>query len=178
MCRSFFVFGRRRKDLPQRSQRSHREKGGGLGWRWRRGWWGIAAGARSQYTVTVTLNYDFSLDNACSATVTTACMKQFNIYDITGGETPLHLTDQRLQRTNAMNQQLLGQQQSLASLLTPQYQAMANNPRYRAADKAAITGQSQGALASAFDSLQRSDRRITGFARFQPCQSLLAGHFV
>ena len=66
------------------------------------------------------------------------------------------LTDQQLNQTNAMNQQLLGQQQSLGNLLTPQYQSMLNNPGYSAADKAAITGQSQGALASAFDSLQQS----------------------
>ncbi|HUL32794.1 MAG TPA: hypothetical protein VL128_02830 [Candidatus Eisenbacteria bacterium] len=66
------------------------------------------------------------------------------------------LTDQQLGQTNAVNQSLLGQQQSLGNLLTPQYQAMLNNPGYSAADKAAITGQSQGALASAFDSLQQA----------------------
>jgi hypothetical protein len=63
------------------------------------------------------------------------------------------LTDQQLQQTNALNQQLLGQQQSVGNLLTPQYQSILNNPGYSPADKAAITGQSQGALASAFDSL-------------------------
>jgi hypothetical protein len=66
------------------------------------------------------------------------------------------LTDQQLQQTNALNQQLLGQQQSVGNLLTPQYQTILNNPGFSAADKAAITGQSQGALASAFDSLQQS----------------------
>jgi hypothetical protein len=66
------------------------------------------------------------------------------------------LTDQQLQQTNALNQQLLGQQQSVGNLLTPQFQSILNNPGYSAADKAAITGQSQGALASAFDSLQQS----------------------
>jgi hypothetical protein len=44
-----------------------------------------------QHTVTVTLNYDFSVDNACSSSVTTSCIKQFNIYDITGGGTPVKL---------------------------------------------------------------------------------------
>jgi hypothetical protein len=58
-----------------------------------------------------------------------------------------------LQQTNALNQQLLGQQQSVGNLLTPQFQSILNNPGFSAADKAAITGQSQGALASAFDSL-------------------------
>jgi hypothetical protein len=53
------------------------------------GWAAGAAGAGSQHTVSVTLNYDFSVDNACSATVTTGCVKQFNIYDITGGGTPV-----------------------------------------------------------------------------------------
>jgi len=49
---------------------------------------GVEAGP-AQHTVTVTLNYDFSADSACSASVTTGCVKQFNIYDITGGGTPL-----------------------------------------------------------------------------------------
>ena len=47
----------------------------------------MAAGAGLQHTVSVTLNYDFSVDNACSASVTTGCLKQFKIYDITGGGT-------------------------------------------------------------------------------------------
>jgi len=66
------------------------------------------------------------------------------------------LTDQQLNQTNALNQQLLGRQQSLANLITPQFQNIASNPGFSAGDKAAITGQSQGALASAFDSLQQA----------------------
>ncbi len=50
-----------------------------------------AWGAAGQHTVAVTLNYDFSVDNACSGAVTTGCIKQFNIYDITGGATPVKL---------------------------------------------------------------------------------------
>jgi len=50
----------------------------------------VAAGAGSQHTIAVTLNYDFTVDNACSSSVTTGCVKQFNIYDITGGGTPVH----------------------------------------------------------------------------------------
>jgi hypothetical protein len=38
-----------------------------------------------QHTVTVTLNYDFTADNACSASVTKSCLQQFNIYDLTSG---------------------------------------------------------------------------------------------
>ena len=45
----------------------------------------------SQHTITVSLNYDFTVDNGCSSTVTTGCVKQFNIYDITGGATPVKL---------------------------------------------------------------------------------------
>lgn len=44
-----------------------------------------AAGAPGQHTVTATLSYDFTVDNACSSTVTTGCLKQFNIYDLTSG---------------------------------------------------------------------------------------------
>jgi len=36
-------------------------------------------------TVTAALNYDFTVDNACSATVITGCLKQVNVYDLTGG---------------------------------------------------------------------------------------------
>jgi hypothetical protein len=50
-----------------------------------------AGAAAGQHTVTATLNYDFTVDNACSTTVTTGCVKQFNIYDITGGGTPTKL---------------------------------------------------------------------------------------
>lgn len=38
----------------------------------------------AQHTITATLNYDFTSDNACTASVTTGCVKQFNIYDLSG----------------------------------------------------------------------------------------------
>ena len=66
------------------------------------------------------------------------------------------LTDQQLASLNSMNQQFLGQQQQIGNLLLPQYQSILNNPGLSPADKAAVTGQSQGSLASAFDSLQQS----------------------
>ena len=43
-----------------------------------------ALAAPAQHTVTATLNYDFTSDNACSATLITGCLKQFNIYDLSG----------------------------------------------------------------------------------------------
>jgi hypothetical protein len=80
------------------------------------------------------------------------------------------LTDQQLASLNSLNQQFLGQQQQVGNLLLPQYQSILNNPGLSAADKAAVTGQSQGALASAFDALQQSaqnrlarTRNSTGF---------------
>ncbi|OLC97059.1 MAG: hypothetical protein AUH86_08430 [Acidobacteria bacterium 13_1_40CM_4_58_4] len=39
---------------------------------------GQAGAAPGQHMVTATLNYDFTVDNACSST------EQFNIYDLTG----------------------------------------------------------------------------------------------
>jgi hypothetical protein len=66
------------------------------------------------------------------------------------------LTDQQLASLNSLNQQFLGQQQQVGNLLLPQFQSILNNPGLSAADKAAVTGQSQGALSSAFDSLQQS----------------------
>ena len=49
-----------------------------------------AGAATGQHTVAVTLNYDFTTDGACSATVTKGCLQQFNIYDVTTG-TPVKL---------------------------------------------------------------------------------------
>jgi hypothetical protein len=50
-----------------------------------------AAAGPSQHTVSVSLYYDFTVDNGCSGTVTSGCVKQFNIYDITGGGAPVKL---------------------------------------------------------------------------------------
>src|SRR5260370_10686370 len=66
------------------------------------------------------------------------------------------MTDEERATIDALNQQFLGQQQQVGNMLLPQYQSILNNPGLGAADKAAVTGQSQGSLASAFDSLQQS----------------------
>src|SRR6202140_5153933 len=66
------------------------------------------------------------------------------------------MTDQERANIDALNQQFLGQQQQVGNLLLPQYQSILTNPGLSPADKAAVPGQSQGALASAFDSLQQS----------------------
>jgi hypothetical protein len=66
------------------------------------------------------------------------------------------LSDQQLANINNTDQQLLGQQQQVNGLLLPQYQNILNNPGLSAADQAAVTGQSQGALASAFGSLAQA----------------------
>ncbi|HZP34173.1 MAG TPA: hypothetical protein VFB23_12510 [Candidatus Acidoferrales bacterium] len=39
----------------------------------------------SSHTITVAVVYDFSQTNACSSTVTSGCIKQFNVYNTTGG---------------------------------------------------------------------------------------------
>jgi hypothetical protein len=81
------------------------------------------------------------------------------------------LTDQQLAGINTLNQQLLGNQQQLGNSLVPQFQSIANSSGLSPADKAAVTSQSQGALASAFDSLQQNaanraarTRNSAGFA--------------
>lgn len=38
-----------------------------------------------QHTVTVTLDYDFTADNACSGSVTKGCLQRFNVYEVTSG---------------------------------------------------------------------------------------------
>jgi hypothetical protein len=60
-------------------------------------------------------------------------------------DVPSELTDQQLAGINALNQQLLGNQQQLGNSLAPQFQSIANNPGLSPADKAAVTAQSQGA---------------------------------
>ncbi len=67
-----------------------------------------------------------------------------------------NLTDQQLASVNALNQQLLNQQQQTGNLVSSQYQSILNNPGLSPAQKAAVTSQSQGSIASAFDSLQQS----------------------
>src|SRR5713101_7938639 len=49
------------------------------------------------------------------------------------------LTDQQLAGINALNQQLLGNQQQVGNLLVPQFQSIANNPGLSPADKAAVS---------------------------------------
>jgi hypothetical protein len=71
-------------------------------------------------------------------------------------DVPSEMTDDERARIDALNQHFLGQQQQVGNLLLPQYQSILNNPGLSAMDKAAVTGQSQGALSSAFDSLQQS----------------------
>src|SRR6266849_4545348 len=71
-------------------------------------------------------------------------------------DVPSELTDQERANIDALNQQFLGQQQQVGNILLPQFRSILNNPGLSPADKAAVTGQSQGALASAFDSLQQS----------------------
>src|ERR1700730_13840053 len=66
------------------------------------------------------------------------------------------VSDQQLANINAQNQQFLNQQQQTGNLLNSQFQSILNNPGLSASDKAAVTGQSQGTIASAFDSLQQS----------------------
>ena len=66
------------------------------------------------------------------------------------------MTDQQLASLNSLNQQFAGQQQQLGNSLLPQYQDIANHPGLSPSDRAAVTGQSQGALASSFDALQQS----------------------
>ena len=68
----------------------------------------------------------------------------------------LQLTDQQLANANALNNQFLGAQQQVGNTLVPQFQSILNNPGLSPADKAAVTGNSQGALSSAFDALQQS----------------------
>ena len=67
-----------------------------------------------------------------------------------------NLTDQQLASINALNQQFLNQQQQTGNTLNSQFQSILKNPGLSAADKAAITAQSQGSIASAFDSLAQS----------------------
>lgn len=68
----------------------------------------------------------------------------------------MQLTDQQLASINAQNQQFLNLQQQTGNTLSSQYQSILNNPGLSPADKSAVTGQSQGSIASAFDSLQKS----------------------
>jgi hypothetical protein len=44
-----------------------------------------AAPPSSKHTITVKFDYDFRRSPVCSANITTKCVQQFNVYDISGG---------------------------------------------------------------------------------------------
>jgi hypothetical protein len=68
--------------------------------------------------------------------------------------------DQQTALQDQINQQLLGERQNLSGMLLPQYQQLLNQG-YTPQEQAAITGQSQGAVNSAFDALrQRAANRL------------------
>jgi hypothetical protein len=63
--------------------------------------------------------------------------------------------DQQRALQNQINQQLLGQQQQLSGTLLPQYQKLLDQG-YTPEEQAAITGQTMGALGTAFDALRQN----------------------
>jgi len=63
--------------------------------------------------------------------------------------------DKQTALQDQMNAQLLGETQSLSGTLLPQYEQLLNQG-YTPQEQAAITGQSQGAVNSAFDALRQS----------------------
>ena len=64
-------------------------------------------------------------------------------------------TDVQRNFENQMNQQLLNERQSLSGILLPQYQQLLNQG-YTPQEQAAITGQSLGAVNSAYDALRQN----------------------
>jgi len=64
-------------------------------------------------------------------------------------------TDQQRNFENQMNQQLLGERQALSGVLLPQYEQLLNQG-YTPQEQAAITGQSLGAVNSAYDALRQN----------------------
>jgi hypothetical protein len=49
----------------------------------------VPAARAQQHTVTATLDYDFKKLHSCSEKETSGCIKQFNIYELTGGPTAM-----------------------------------------------------------------------------------------
>ncbi len=69
--------------------------------------------------------------------------------------------DEERARQNALNQQLLAERAQQRGTLLPQYQDILAHPGFSDEEKAAITGQSLGALGSAYDALnQRAENRL------------------
>ena len=73
-----------------------------------------------------------------------------------GAQQTMQLTNQQLASQNAVNQQLLGQGQTLENTAATGYQNLLANPGYTQTQQTAITGQSMGALASTFAALASS----------------------
>src|SRR2546427_10877014 len=68
----------------------------------------------------------------------------------------IRASDQERAAADAFNQQLQAQLGQTRNILLPQYQNILNNPGLSAADKAAVTGGSPGALSRAFDAVPES----------------------
>jgi len=66
------------------------------------------------------------------------------------------LTDQERANIDALNQQFLRPAAADRKHASASVSKHLNNPGLSPADKAAVTGQSQGALSSAFDAAQQS----------------------
>jgi hypothetical protein len=73
-----------------------------------------------------------------------------------GAQQTMQLTNQQLASQNAVNQELLGQGQTLENTAATGYQNLLANPGYTQTQQTAITGQSMGALASTFAALASS----------------------
>ncbi len=69
--------------------------------------------------------------------------------------------DQERVRQDALNEQLLAERAAARGQILPQYQNMLAAPGFSEEEKTAITGQSLGALGSAFEALQnRAENRL------------------
>ena len=69
--------------------------------------------------------------------------------------------DQERARQDAINQMLLAERGQTRGQLVPEFQKILAQPGFSEQEKAAITGQSLGALGSAFDALQqRAENRL------------------
>jgi hypothetical protein len=87
-------------------------------WRWRLLWAAVAFLCAScttkKHVVSVTFDYDFTETSACSPTVFTGCLAQFNVYDVGAGRPVKLFSIPAPAGAHSLTKDIVGKSQPLA----------------------------------------------------------------
>ena len=87
-------------------------------WRWRSLWAAVAflsvSCTTKKHVVSVTFDYDFTETSACSPTVLTGCIAQFNVYDVGAGKPVKLFSIPAPAGAHSLTKDIVGKSQPLA----------------------------------------------------------------